>query len=104
MEDQFGDRARKASDNVDWKALSHALRVVLEVKELLTDSFITFPLKDAQYLLEVKQGDWEIDSVIYHLEKEIANIDLLLETTTLPKKVDQILIDQFILKLYKETI
>lgn len=102
MEDQFGDRARKASDNVDWKALSHALRVVLEVKELLTDSFITFPLKDAQYLLQIKQGLLPMDEVIQHLEKEIANIDLLLETTTLSKSVDKDLVNDYLLTQYGE--
>lgn len=102
MEDQFGNRARKASDNVDWKALSHALRVILEIKELLTDSFITFPLKDAQYLLEIKQGDWEVDSVVNHLETLIIEIDDLLLTTSLNKTVDQQLVNQFILNLYGE--
>ncbi len=42
--------------NIDWKAVSHALRAAIQVKEILTQNKITFPLKEAPFLLQVKDG------------------------------------------------
>lgn len=49
-------RTKDAQDGNDWKALSHALRILFEIEELLTDKTITFPCKEKQFLLDVKQG------------------------------------------------
>ena len=102
MQDQYGQRARKASDNIDWKALSHALRVVLEVKELLSTNFIKFPLRDRAYLLDIKNGKVDVDVVVNTLEHHITEVDELLKTTTLPTKQNIDLVNSYILSLYKE--
>ena len=54
MEAQFGNRSRSSAKGVDWKALSHAVRVINEVEELLDDGFITFPLKNREYIKSIK--------------------------------------------------
>ena len=77
----YGKRAQQAASNegIDWKAVSHALRAALEVKEILTDGTITFPLKHAKMLKSIKQGkeDWNhIQSV---LEYEIDQVKKLAE-------------------------
>jgi len=67
MESQFGNRTKlSATDkkSVDWKSLSHACRVILEVEELLTDNFITFPLKEAEYVKSVKEGKEKLEDVM----------------------------------------
>lgn len=55
-EAQYGNRAKHSGTGVEWKSLSHALRVVHQLEMLLKDSFIQFPLPDASYILKVKQG------------------------------------------------
>jgi len=102
MQEQYGDRARKAVDNIDWKALSHALRVVLEVRELLSTNFIKFPLHDRNHLKAVKQGRILVDDVIGDLSSKITEVDELLKSTTLPAKQDADLVNSYILSLYKE--
>lgn len=54
----YGRRALAAERNegVDWKALSHAVRVGREALELLATGRITFPLACAPHLLAIKQG------------------------------------------------
>ena len=54
----FGRRARLAAENkeIDWKAVSHALRAAYQTREILTENTITFPLRTADFLIEVKQG------------------------------------------------
>ena len=38
------------------ESLSHAIRVLLEIKELLDTGNIQFPLKDKDFLLDIKLG------------------------------------------------
>ena len=69
--ERFGKRAEAAmnNDGVDWKAISHALRALEQMRQLLTEGKITFPLNNKEYLLTVKQGlvDYSI------VEDEIVN-------------------------------
>ena len=102
MQSQYGARAKKAVNNIDWKSLSHALRVVLEVQELLSTSFIKFPLLQRSYLLDIKQGKVDLDVVVNTLEHIIQEVDKLLLTTTLNKEADRYLSNNYILSLYKE--
>ena len=55
---EYGERARLAKENknIDFKALSHAIRAALQVKEILTTQNLIYPLKDAKLLLDVKLG------------------------------------------------
>lgn len=67
-------RTIDAKDGNDWKALSHAIRVLLEIKELLDTGNIQFPLKDKQFLLDIKLGKVEREYIDNYFEKELANI------------------------------
>ena len=54
----YGRRAKLAAKNknIDWKAVSHALRAAYQTKEILTENTLTFPLREADFLRKVKQG------------------------------------------------
>ena len=56
--ERFGKRAEAAMNNegVDWKAISHALRALEQMRQLLTEGKITFPLINKDYLIKVKKG------------------------------------------------
>lgn len=102
MEHQFGQRARKAADNIDWKALSHAVRVSQEIVELLQTNFIKFPLRDRSYILDIKQGKVNSEVVINTLAHNISLADELIKTTTLNPETDYDLLNKYILTLYGE--
>lgn len=53
---KYGQRVKEAAnnENVDWKALSHALRCLLQVEEVIDTGFVQYPLKDAELLKAVK--------------------------------------------------
>jgi hypothetical protein len=101
MLNQFGDRAKASAKGVDYKALSHAVRVILEVEELLTTRHIEFPLRDCDYILHVKQGDEALEDTMQFISEKLDTVNHLMETTELPKKVDQGFIDDFILEYVK---
>lgn len=106
LKNTFGARAIKAKEagGVDYKAFSHALRAVVEVKELLTTGFITFPIKeeDRKFLKDIKLG-------VYSDLKELSNLMdnavdealLLKEKSSLQESVPFEVIRDLKRKLYK---
>lgn len=90
--DEYGKRAQLAAENkgIDWKAISHALRAAYQTKQLLTENIIVFPLKEASYLLKVKQGQQDyITEVVPILEDLMDEIEKLSEQSGLPAKVNR---------------
>ena len=83
---------------IDWKAVSHALRAAYQVRQLLTGGTITFPLREAEYLRDVKQGKYHyINQIAPHLEELMNEVEELSLKSTLPEKVDRKFWDQFII-------
>ena len=99
----YGARAKAASGGTDWKALSHALRVILELKDLASTGTITFPLVDKKQVMDVKYNtdQTKLDSILDTLAKEIEETREILNTSNLPTEIDQDLIDSIIIKAYK---
>lgn len=95
----YGRRAKLAAENknIDWKAVSHALRAAYQTKEILTENTINFPLRTADFLIKVKQGklDYlsEVGPVLETLMEEVESLAL---TSNLPETVDRKFWDQFI--------
>jgi len=104
IKDNYGDRAQLAKKNkgIDWKAISHAMRVCMEAEELLTTGRVTFPFtgRKKNYLLNIKKGVLEYDSVAHSLEEYMQLIRQLEETTTLPRQIDVDYWDNFIYNVY----
>ncbi|MCK5537558.1 MAG: nucleotidyltransferase domain-containing protein [Bacteroidales bacterium] len=98
---QFGNRTKTiaaTTSKTDFKALSHSYRIASEVEELLQTQFIKFPLKDATKIREIKQGNCDIETVIQEISSILANVDVLLETTIIPKSLDVLKLRQQILQ------
>ena len=98
--DNYGDRARKAAANegIDWKAVSHAFRAAYQVKQILTENTITFPLKEAKLLLEIKQGKLNYQTFVApELDGLISEVEILSEKSNLPEKVDRNFWNNFIM-------
>lgn len=62
--DSYGERSTRAAEtDVDWKSLSHAVRVYQQVNEYFETGFITFPRQNAKDLLKIKSGQRDIEWV-----------------------------------------
>ncbi len=95
----YGGRARLAAENknIDWKAVSHALRAAYQTREILTENNITFPLRMAPFLMKVKQGELDyLTEVAPVLESLMEEVEELSRNSTLPAKVDRRFWDRFI--------
>ena len=99
---QYGDRTKLALEGVDWKALSHAVRVLFEMVEIIETEFLVFPLKGRGYLKQIKYNS-KVENLDYILElisSQLKMIEKLLEQSKLPegisksnlKKIDELLL------------
>lgn len=99
--EEFGNRAFLAQKNqgVDWKAVSHAVRLILQAKELAQTGSITFPLIEKDFVLKIKRGemDWEVVNtwIFEHIDSVFGEIK---KSPHLLEKPDQEWIDGFILR------
>jgi hypothetical protein len=94
-------RTIDAADGNDWKALSHAIRVLLEIKELLDTSNIQFPLKDKDFLLDIKLGKVSREEIDNYFEKELSSILERVQKNELNWKYNETLWNLFILNEVK---
>lgn len=99
--DQAGARAHaaKASNGVDFKALSHSYRCIFELEELVTTGKITFPLLQLQRVLDVKLGKVSYEEMNEELPAIIERV-LAIDSPVLPENPDRKFWDKFILDVY----
>jgi hypothetical protein len=68
---EYGHRAKLAAENknIDWKAISHALRAAIQTKEILVNGTITFPMNIFD-LLAKTSDDNAFNDIITRLVEE----------------------------------
>jgi len=95
----YGERARLAETNagIDWKALSHAVRVGWEARELLLTGNITFPLPNALHVLDIKLGRLPYQSVADEIEELLVEIERASTMSTLRDEADTKWIDALVI-------
>ena len=85
----------------DWKALSHALRILFEVKELMETGNIVFPCKQKEFLLRVKNGQVSREEVDSLFEEELSNVLATVKGNKLNWKYRENFWEKFIVKEYR---
>ena len=103
IEREYGARARAAEKNegIDWKAMSHAVRVGTQVEELLTAGTITFPRPDADLLLAIKLGQMPYRDIADRLEALVDHMECLATNTALPQQPDRETADALVVDLHR---
>jgi hypothetical protein len=84
--EQYGHRAKLAEQNqgVDWKAMSHALRVGYQTEAIFKHKTFSYPLEQTPYLLQVKLGNLPYKEVAYVLDKLMVDLEVLASQSSLP--------------------
>lgn len=74
--ENYGERVKEfEGEGVDWKALSHAMRITEQVLELSETGSFTFPRPNAAYLQSVKSGKVPLDEATDYLNSAFARVD-----------------------------
>ena len=83
----YGERVKEFDgEGVDWKALSHAIRITGQAGELLVKGQLTFPSEQAQYLLDVKRGNVPLDKATAELDRLFGLLDTAQQLSQLPER------------------
>ena len=104
--ENYGDRARKAENNegIDWKALSHAVRVGNEAVELLKTGNIDFPLKNRAHILDIKLGWLKYDQVAEEIEQLLVEVEEASKVSVLRSEPDYEWIDNLVEEEYASIV
>jgi hypothetical protein len=103
---KYGERAIAAADadGVDWKAMSHAVRVITELKEILQTGNLIFPLASANILLSIKSGLRPLVEVQDMIDSGLQEVDSLVKQSLLPASVDTEFWDDFLMNAVRGTL
>lgn len=104
--DEYGKRAMAAKNNegIDWKALSHAVRVGRECIELLTTGTITFPRPEAARLIQIKTGLLKYNEVAEEIEHLLVDAEDASLKSSLPTEPDYDWINELVYQVYRERV
>ena len=99
---EYGQRALQAERNegVDWKALSHAVRVGREALELFATGRITFPLPYATEILSIKRGEMAYEVVASTIDELLVGGESAAASSSLREAPDQEFIDDLVAHAY----
>jgi len=99
---RYGARAEEAERNegLDFKALSHALRALDQMEELLQTGKIAFPLKSRKELVAVKEGKYPWRELESRILQRLEAVDVLLEQSAFAGTYDAGLAEKCILTCY----
>lgn len=103
---EYGHRSKLAQENdgIDWKALSHAVRVNFEGQELLNTGFITFPCPNRQLLLDIKTGKLPYKEVEQIIEVGLQELETAQVNSLLREKPDEQWVDDFLYEVYSNIV
>ena len=108
--DEYGDRARKAKEQVgvDWKALSHAVRGGEQLLEIYQTGDLNFPLKHREYILDVKLGKRslvdDVQPYLEYLTDEVEKAAVIAGKNGMRDKVDVDFWNKFLYDTYVDVI
>jgi hypothetical protein len=106
MVDEYGQRALQAErhEGIDWKALSHAVRVGREALELFATGTITFPLPYAAEILAIKRGERTYQEVAEAIDQLLVDVEAAALASSLREEPDQAFIDDLVAEAYRAKI
>jgi hypothetical protein len=100
---EYGQRALQAERNegIDWKALSHAVRVGREALELLQTGKITFPLPYATEILSIKRGERTYEAVAETIDRLLVDVEEAAVLSSLREEPDFAFMDELVERAYR---
>jgi hypothetical protein len=104
--ERYGERARLAEQNkgLDWKALSHAVRCIFQMVDLLKFGRIKFPLKKAPAIMAVKKGEKSWDEVSRFIDNGLEEIERLQTESRVKGKYDKVFVKQIVKWCYRSDL
>jgi len=105
---EYGERSKLARQNqgIDWKALSHAVRVCMQAISLLSTGKIELPMKEGNVTLlkDIKAGKLSFDEVANLIEQYQDDMMRAKEESTLPEEPNLKAFQQIQIDIYEKIV
>lgn len=86
---------------IDGKNMMHSKRLMSMAREIAENKGINVRRDDAEYLISIRRGEIDLQTLIDEVEKEIVEIDELFANSNLPDKVDKDFVNDLLIKIRK---
>jgi hypothetical protein len=87
----YGERVKDfEGQGVDWKALSHAIRITEQVLELTATGNLVFPRPNAKMLATIKSGKMSLDEATEHLNAAFEKVDEAVNASVLQERTPEL--------------
>ena len=86
---------------IDGKNMMHSKRLMSMAREIAEGKGINVRRDDAEYLISIRRGAVDLETLIAEVEAEIEEIDRLFAESDLPDKVDEKFVDNLLIKIRK---
>lgn len=86
---------------IDGKNMMHSKRLMSMAREIAEGKGINVRRDDAEYLISIRRGEIDLETLISEVEKEIVEIDELFTNSNLPDSVDQKFVNDLLIKIRK---
>lgn len=102
----YGARALQAESQrgVDWKALSHAVRIAAQGLDLLETGRVSFPAPNVERIRAIKQGEVPHGDVTDEIEALLSRVEAAAVRSALPDEVDRAWIDDFVMRVHAREV
>jgi hypothetical protein len=103
---EYGQRSLQAerNDGVDWKALSHAVRVGREAVELFRTGRITLPLPYASHIQAIKRDAIPYMIVGSEIEQLLEDVEAAASASSLPEMPDLTVVENLVTRAYARKV
>ena len=86
---------------IDGKNMMHSKRLMSMAREIAEGKGINVRRFDAEYLISIRRGEIDLETLIAEVEKEIVEIDELFANSNLPDSVDKNFVNDLLIKIRK---
>ena len=87
---------------IDGKNMMHCMRLIQMSKEIGRGEGIKVRRDDREYLLSIRRGEIDLETLIEDADVAIAEMDKIFDNSNLPNKVDSKLVNDLLVKIRKE--
>lgn len=88
---------------IDGKSMLHCVRLLKMAREIAEGKGIIVrrEIEDINYLISIRKGKVDLNSIIMWAENEIKEIDIIFKNSNLPDSVDKILVNDILINIRK---
>jgi len=86
---------------IDGKNMMHCKRLISMAKEIAEGKGINVRRNDTDYLISIRRGEIDLETLINDVEKDIIEIDELFNNSNLPDNVDKKFVNELLIKIRK---